>query len=258
MKNRLQARYQRILQEAEALQKQLTRLRRRESRILTEVPSLKEKKNAVDQAVKTGGPPPPGTKWDDQNAVWIDEIREWQISLHVPQTYYSRAEKKALPELEKIWSDIKDIEGRVLQKKDEKESLLVDAAIAGIAIIRNKAAEERLELHDLRVQAVSNSVKQEVQPAGAAIEPVEFKHSPDYTSVSIGGQRFTLTPRQAQVIQILHEAHRAGLLDVSSQYILERLGTRSSRLRDTFRSNLEAYRSLIAPGDRNGTYRLKM
>jgi len=38
----------------------------------------------------------------------------------------------------------------------------------------------------------------------------EFRHSPDYATVVRHGKQFTLTPQQAQIIQILHEAFKNG------------------------------------------------
>jgi hypothetical protein len=83
-----------------------------------------------------------------------------------------------------------------------------------------------------------------------------FTHSDDYRSVVIRGQNFTLTSRQAQVIQILDENRDNGHPDLSQDYILERLGTANSRLRDTFKTNRDAWKALVRPGSTKGTVRL--
>jgi hypothetical protein len=85
-----------------------------------------------------------------------------------------------------------------------------------------------------------------------------FSHSPDYRSVTIRGKPHTLTARQAQMIQILHEAEKKGTPDVSIAYIQEQLETRNSRWQDTWRSNSEARKALIKTGARRGTLRLKL
>jgi hypothetical protein len=86
----------------------------------------------------------------------------------------------------------------------------------------------------------------------------EFTHSDDYRSVNVRGQNFTLTSRQAQVIQILDENRRNGLPEVGKDYLLEKLETRSSRLRDSFKSNLLAWKVLVKQGTKKGTVRLNV
>lgn len=89
-------------------------------------------------------------------------------------------------------------------------------------------------------------------------QSIGFTHSGDYRSVSSGGQTHSLTGRQAQVIQILHEAYKNGTPDVGSALILEKLETRNSRLRDTFKTNRRAWKALIVPGKTKGTLRLNL
>ena len=92
-----------------------------------------------------------------------------------------------------------------------------------------------------------------------------FKHSPDYRSVNLRGVEFSLTSKQAQVIEILHELYEKGTLEVGGQYILERLGDDDSdrintdnRLRDIFKSRPNAWGNLIVPGGSKGSYRLNI
>lgn len=86
----------------------------------------------------------------------------------------------------------------------------------------------------------------------------EFKHSEDYRSVIVRGQNFTLTSRQAQVIQMLDESRRSGHPDVGNDYLLEMLGTTNSRLRDSFRKNPLAWKALVKTGTKKGTSRLNV
>ena len=83
----------------------------------------------------------------------------------------------------------------------------------------------------------------------------EFRHSPDYATVVRHGKQFTLTPQQAQIIQILHEAFKNGTPSLKPDYILEKIEG-GTRLLDSFKSNKAAYESLIAKGER--TVRLNL
>ena len=83
-----------------------------------------------------------------------------------------------------------------------------------------------------------------------------FSHSPDYRSVIVRGETYTLTSQQAQMIQILHEAHENGTPDISIAHILEKLEKRSSRWQDTFKSYPKA-RALVK-SSRKGTLRLNL
>jgi hypothetical protein len=101
------------------------------------------------------------------------------------------------------------------------------------------------------------------QKEGSRVENNEgttggFSPSQDYRSVSIHGKNFTLTSRQAQVIQILDEHRKEGHPDVGQDYILEQLGSPNSRLSDTFKSNRIAWKTLVISGKKRGTKRLSM
>jgi hypothetical protein len=85
-----------------------------------------------------------------------------------------------------------------------------------------------------------------------------FSHSPDYRTVTVHGETYTLTARQAQITEILHRAHEDGNPDVSTAHILEALETKGSRWQDTFRTNRKAKSALIQGGARRGTLRLKL
>jgi hypothetical protein len=96
----------------------------------------------------------------------------------------------------------------------------------------------------------------ESKPIKEAAAP--FTHSEDYRSVTIRGETFPLTSRQAQFIEILHQAHANGNWDVSIDFILEKLETPNSRWQDTFKSNADAKKALITAGKRKGTLRLNL
>jgi hypothetical protein len=97
-----------------------------------------------------------------------------------------------------------------------------------------------------------------VQPPQPATLRVKFTHSEDYRTVTIRGKTHTLTAQQAQMVEILHQAHSDGNPDVSVALILERLEKSHSRWQDTFKSNPKAKQELIESGVRKGTLRLKL
>jgi hypothetical protein len=85
-----------------------------------------------------------------------------------------------------------------------------------------------------------------------------FRHSDDYRSVNLTGRPFTLTSRQGQVVQLRHYAYERGTPEVGTQYILEKIESPSSRLRDTFRSNPDAWKTLVRAVGKKGTIRLNV
>jgi hypothetical protein len=85
-----------------------------------------------------------------------------------------------------------------------------------------------------------------------------FSCSEDYRSVTIRGTTHTLTSRQAHIIQILDESRRNGHPDVGKDYLLEKLETPNSRVRDSFKSDPSAWKALIRIGTKKGTYRLNV
>ncbi len=95
-----------------------------------------------------------------------------------------------------------------------------------------------------------------INSTGADSQP--FTHSQDYRSVTIRGNAFNLTGRQAQIIEILDEARTSGNPDISVALILERLETKNGRWQDTFKSNADAKKALIVIGRRKGTLRLNV
>lgn len=86
-----------------------------------------------------------------------------------------------------------------------------------------------------------------------------FFYSQDYHSILANGHEFGLTSTQSHVIEILCEAYRNGTPDVGKDYIMEEIGSLCDRrLRDVFSRDREAFKCLIRPGTRRGTYRLNI
>ncbi len=83
----------------------------------------------------------------------------------------------------------------------------------------------------------------------------DFRHSPDFRCVYFNGDTYTLSPRQAAVIEALTEGAERQLPDLSAEYLLDRAGSEAHRLVDLFRHQ-PAWGRLLKPGERRGTYRL--
>jgi hypothetical protein len=94
------------------------------------------------------------------------------------------------------------------------------------------------------------------QPGSSALD--EFRHSVDFRTIVLKGEKFTLTTKEAQVVQMLKEAYDNGMPDLSGETILDRIGS-GKRVRDVFPGNhREIYYKLIRSGERRGTYRLNV
>lgn len=83
-----------------------------------------------------------------------------------------------------------------------------------------------------------------------------FSHSDDYRSVRWRGRPYALTLQQAQVVEILHQAWKAGHPDVSQLEIMDRVGNPHGRLRGTFRGSGLFGNGFLVTIRRRGLYRL--
>lgn len=83
-----------------------------------------------------------------------------------------------------------------------------------------------------------------------------FQHNPNYRVVIFRGIKYFLTLYQSKAIEALHKAVLSGFDEVHQDVILEANGTCGKRLRDVFKSNMAAFRALVAKGVRKGTFRL--
>lgn len=128
---------------------------------------------------------------------------------------------------------------------------------------------KKMEVHQTTLELLKSELASRFEgPSTPAIPPKSdampkadepFKHSVDYRSIRWKGEDYSLTPRQAQIVQMLHEAHLDGTPGLSNAYILEGLEATTSRLRDSFRrSDLWGEGKLIIPGRNRGLYRLNL
>ena len=73
----------------------------------------------------------------------------------------------------------------------------------------------------------------------------DFKYLKDYSIVWMKDEKFTLTNRQSQVIQILHEAHKSGTYHLNFTTIIEKVGGEAVKMSDIFKKNKEAMHALV-------------
>jgi hypothetical protein len=66
-----------------------------------------------------------------------------------------------------------------------------------------------------------------------------------------------LTPKQATIIKILHEASQRKNPSVGKAELLAAVETETSRLPDIFRGS-PLWQTLVVQGERRGTYRLNL
>lgn len=126
----------------------------------------------------------------------------------------------------------------------------------GSALTTLKSVLCRLPLFLEEVTFSSPTATSEVREAE---EEEVFKHTDDYVSVILRGKSFTLTSRQAEVIQLLHEAYKNDTPNLHQEGIKRRLNMGdSARVRDRFRGSPDTWKHLIAKGARKGTFRLNI
>lgn len=73
-----------------------------------------------------------------------------------------------------------------------------------------------------------------------------FSHSEEYDSITFRGKRYTLQPRQAAVVKLLHEALKKGHPEVAGRTILRLPGCEDvTSIRDIFKSRSQLWGSLV-------------
>jgi hypothetical protein len=120
------------------------------------------------------------------------------------------------------------------------------------------AKERQQELEHEKKLAAIRSGKNPPEPPSASPQTSQaFQYSPDYRSITFQGTSYTLTSKQAQIVGILHRAFVRGTPAVGKAAILGEIEAETSRIHDFFR-NSPLWKTLVIPGERRGTYRLKL
>ncbi len=86
-----------------------------------------------------------------------------------------------------------------------------------------------------------------------------FKHSDDFRTVVCKGISFALTLCQSMAVKEAWEAFKSGFPEVHQEKLLRDVGAANQRrLRDTFKSNPVAFKTLFSRGAGKGTFRLNL
>jgi hypothetical protein len=128
-----------------------------------------------------------------------------------------------------------------------------------------KISMELRQVLELSLESESYKIVEEYLPrqsmfpqvaAGGSSLPVSFRHSNDYRSIVFNGEHHALTPNQATIVRILHEALERGTPSLGKATLLDAIESETSRLQDSFRKS-ELWGTLVV-SDRRGTYRLNL
>ena len=173
----------------------------------------------------------------------LREIRSWLVECEGKKTA-----------LEKEYAHLKRVHQPYSDRHEDWEYALCETLIPRLRLEIGRRARRGGQPRGSNAEA--DKLEVGLAPESDSAEQSGFTHSVDYRSVSLHGKPYSLTSRQAQIIEILHHAHESRNRDVGIDHILVELGAQTSRWQDTFKSNPEARKALIAPGDRKGTLRL--
>lgn len=83
---------------------------------------------------------------------------------------------------------------------------------------------------------------------------VGFEYSWDYRRVELGGETFSLGPKQARIVGLLHRAHMEGDPWRTGRQLLDHAGSSADRVRDLFKSQSDWTKLIVSDG--RGLYRL--
>lgn len=170
--------------------------------------------------------------------------------LGVATARHNKFQKEAL-EIKRQAAERQNNSNATLEEQDQCYDLMkeMDAMLEAVACLRKDIFP-----HDYVVRMA------EQQGALPQKHSADLTHSPDYRSITKNGEEFSLTPRQASIIELLHKAYKNGAPELSQAYIFETIGTASDnpRIRDTFKRNTEARKALIATGNGKDLIRLNI
>lgn len=89
-----------------------------------------------------------------------------------------------------------------------------------------------------------------------SVFPEYFKFSEDYRNIIYKDKKFELTPMQGLIIGHLIEKYQVGEKSVAQEEILKSINSKSSRIKDLFKKNNEAYRTMIKKSKIKGMFSL--
>lgn len=112
--------------------------------------------------------------------------------------------------------------------------------------------EDLLVTHDQRDHVERNILK--LHDAVPQPMSAEFEYSWDYRRVELGGETFSLGPKQARIVGLLHRAHMEGDPWRTGRQLLDHAGSSADRVRDLFKSQSDWTKLIVSDG--RGLYRL--
>jgi hypothetical protein len=155
-----------------------------------------------------------------------------------------------------LWAD--DVIQDASRLKQEWQNR-IEIEAKGLEWKQRNSRRPRLNGKRVKQLAARKSQSRPRKKSGGRAKPAAkgFEHSDDYRWVRLAEQEFFLTSRQAQIIQRLHHAYISGRPELSTDSVMAEIGTISSRLRDSFRSQPGALKALVAR-PRRGFVRLNL
>lgn len=106
------------------------------------------------------------------------------------------------------------------------------------------------ELSNQHLRLDQNRIAAALRGDDSQVCGVGVQFAPDYRQVRIGQEAYRFTPKQAEAIRVMHEAHRLGTAQLSQHHILAAAKSDQKRLAHLFRDH-PAWGTLIK-GDRGG------
>lgn len=87
----------------------------------------------------------------------------------------------------------------------------------------------------------------------------DLSFSLDFRNITIDGEKFVTTPRQAQVLQLFTEAAARGENELSHSMVIRAVSpdTNTRSIREFFKKDIQVYKALFEHGSRKDTIRLK-
>lgn len=112
--------------------------------------------------------------------------------------------------------------------------------------------EDLLVTHDQR-EHVERNILMLHEPVALPVS-AELEYSWDYRRVELGGETFSLGPKQARIVALLHRALMEGDPWRTGRQLLDHAGSSADRVRDLFKSQSDWTKLIVSDG--RGLYRL--
>lgn len=183
-----------------------------------------------------------------------------------PRSTYQRTKEKNLRE--KLNEDPENaaLRQELLQELQKQERLArelfeLQGPELAISVFGRTDLDIAEEIKALRISIIFSIDEIEEEMDKADEEAAIFSHSEEYDSITFRGERYTLQPRQAAVVKLLHEALKKGHPAVPSRVILRLPGCEDvATIRDIFKSRSQLWNSLVTncegTSEGRGFYRL--